>query len=729
MKKCLESRNKMGKSFDRDISFTQNRELSWLAFNQRVLEEAMDYRVPPFEKYKFISIFTSNLDEFFMVRVGSLLALSSVKKKSKGIDSRTGMSPKEQLEAIYEKIPHLYQLKDRLTKSVESTLALHNITRLEYSQLTKEEKAYVYEYFYRHIYPVVTPVIVDVRHPFIHIENNQICGIARLSSLHIDKAYGVVNLPKSLSRAIFLSKDSRRFILIEEVILTFMKEIFEGFTIVEKGMICITRNADMDLDEAVKKDSRENLRQQFRKALKKRAKLSPVRMEWQGGLSKETLKFLLNQFGLSKKQVYLVASPLKMDYVFGLEGKLSQSERDRFCYPSFKPLIPKQIDVSRSMIRQIETRDILLHYPFDSMEPFLKLLKEAAEDETVLSIKITIYRLASISKVAEYLSRAAENGKEVTVLMELRARFDEGNNIDWSERLEQAGCQIIYGIEEYKVHSKVCLITRKDKDKIKYITQIGTGNYNEKTSKQYTDFSLMTANQAMGEDANLFFKHILMSEIHFPEFTHLVASPFKIKEMILQYIDREIDRVKSGKEGYIFLKCNSVTERDIIDKLSDASRAGVKVDMVIRGICCILPKVEERTENIRIISLVGRFLEHHRLYIFGHPSLEDRQMYISSADLMTRNLQRRIELACPILDEKLRRRLEDVVATYLEDGQKAKVLAADGTYHIVSDKTMENAQERLMSKAKERATQDTKEAKSSFERVIQWFKWIFGGSM
>lgn len=719
----------MGKDFDRDISFTQNRELSWLAFNQRVLEEAMDYRVPPFEKYKFISIFTSNLDEFFMVRVGSLLAMSSVKKKSKSLDSRTGMNPKEQLEAIYKRIPHLYQLKDRLTKSVETTLALHNITRLEYSQLTKEEKAYVYEYFYRHIYPVVTPVIVDVRHPFIHIENNQICGIARLSSLHIDKAYGVVNLPKSLSRAIFLSKDSRRFILIEEVILTFMKEIFEGFTIVEKGMICITRNADMDLDEAVKKDSKENLRQQFRKALKKRAKLSPVRMVWQGGLSKETLKFLIDQFGLSKKQVYQVGSPLKMDYVFGLEGQLSQSEKDRLCYPAFKPLIPKNIDVNKSMIRQIETKDILLHYPFDSMDPFLKLLKEAAEDESVLSIKITIYRLASISKVAEYLSRAAENGKEVTVLMELRARFDEGNNIDWSERLEQAGCQIIYGIEEYKVHSKVCLITRKDKDKIKYITQIGTGNYNEKTSKQYTDFSLMTANQAIGENASLFFKNILMNEVHFPDFTHLVASPFRIKEMILEYIDREIDRVKAGKEGYIFLKCNSVTERDIIDKLSDASKAGVKIDMVIRGICCILPGIEDRTENIRITSFVGRFLEHHRLYIFGHPSLEDRRMYISSADLMTRNLQRRIELACPILDEKLRTRIEDVVSIYLEDGQKAKALAADGSYYMVDDKTKGNAQEICIQRAKERATQEVEVKEPPMKKVLHWFKWIFGGSL
>lgn len=687
-----------------DMSYTQNRELSWLEFNKRVLQMAEDETVPALEKLKFVSIFTSNLSEFFMVRVGSLFDLANLKKE--GYDNKTGLTYSEQLEHIYNSMPPLYALRDRIFASVSESLSKYEVSQKQYDTLSKEDKKYVDNYFERNVQPLLSPLIIDARHPFPHLLNQALYIITEIKSPKNSLIYGVVSVTPILEPMVILPGLPVRYLLMEDLILAQMQNIFPGFSITQRAIVCVTRNADINLDEEID-DADENFRAQMRKALKKRARLAPVRLEVRGELSKPSLTYLINKLNIKKNQVYTSTAPLKMEYAFGLADHLSLETRKKVTYEPFIPVIPSSVDMSRSIMEQVAEKDLLLHFPYESMEPFLKMIKEASNDPAVISIKITIYRLASISKVAEYLSNAAENGKDVTVLMELRARFDERNNIDWSERLEAAGCTIIYGFEEYKVHSKICLITRHINNQITYITQIGTGNYNEKTAKQYTDFSLITANQEIGIDASNFFKNMFISKLD-GTYKHLMVAPYGMRPALTAYIDNEIQKVQRGEPGRIIIKCNSITERDLIDKLSEASQAGVKIYLIIRGICCILPGIPDKSENIHVRSIVGRYLEHHRIFVFGSGPLEEVKVFISSADLMTRNISRRVELACPIYDIDLKQRVLDILDLFLESTTKAKELLSDGSYiRIPEDEESSQNVQRVLTRL---AIQDAKKS-------------------
>lgn len=684
----------MEKPFKHDLSFTQNRELSWLAFNRRVLDEAFDPEVPPMEKLKFVSIFVSNLDEFFMVRVGSLFDLSLLKNDA--LDNKTGWNYAEQLDEIYKRMPELYQLKDSAYEYVEELLRAQGIANLTYEELTKEEKKYVDAHFDSRILPVISPLIVDSHHPFPHLPNNRPLVVANLKNDEGESFMGIVTKAASVNNVLFLPGEQLRYILVEEILLAKLPKIF-SYKVSDSAIVSVTRNADLDMGE-VMDDVEEDFRKHMKKALKKRARLEPVRLEVKGKLSKKSLEFLMDQLGLGESQVYHSATPLKMSYVYVVADKLPANLEAANSFPKYTPYYPSQFNPRKSMIDQVTEKDRLLFFPFESMDPFLALLKEASNDPYVISIKITIYRLSSISKVAEYLANAAENGKEVTAVMELRARFDEDNNINWSERLEQAGCTLIYGFEDYKIHSKICLITRHKEGKVQYISQFGTGNYNEKTAKLYTDLSLMTANQELGLDAQNFFRNMMIGNLE-GEYKHLLVAPNGLKPALLNMIDEQIQLAKEGKDAMIRMKCNSVTERDVINKLSEASIAGVKIFLNVRGICCLVPGIEGKTENIRVTSIVGRYLEHPRIYIFGQG--EEAKMYISSADLMTRNIVRRVEIACPIYDPEIRREVESIMDVILNDDKKATLLLSDGSYVKVSETGERSSQEIFMNMARE----------------------------
>ncbi len=412
----------------------------------------------------------------------------------------------------------------------------------------------------------------------------------------------------------------------------------------------------------------------MKKVLGQRRRLAPVRMEISHSISEHFISYLCEHLALTPAMIYTTSAPMTMGYAFSLADKLTDTKRKALTYPVFKPQYPARIHKNESILRQVQKKDILLSYPFESMEPFLQMIKEASNDPTVISIKITIYRLARKTKLVEYLCNAAENGKDVTVLIELRARFDEQNNIDWSERLEEAGCTIIYGFEDYKVHSKLCLITKKERGEVQYITQIGTGNYNEKTAEMYTDLSLLTANQEIGHDANIFFQNMGIGNL-MGSYKYLLVAPVSLKTSVMRLIDEEIAK---GSDGRIFLKLNSLTDIDIIEKLKEASCAGVQIQMMIRGICCLLPQVPGMTENIRVFNVVGRYLEHSRIYCFG--SGKNEKMYISSADFMTRNTERRVEVAAPVYDPDIQAQIHNVMDAAKADNVKARILCADGEY-------------------------------------------------
>ncbi len=681
-----------------DMSYTQNRELSWLAFNKRVLEQAIDPTIPPLEKLVFIAIFTSNLEEFFMVRVGSLFDLASLKRE--GYDNKTGWTYTEQLERVYETMPEYYALRDRIFDQTMDELKNEGVHYLRYEELDKSDQKYADLFFDRNILPVLSPLIIDAHHPFPHLTTGSLYAVCEILTPGKPASLGIVGLPAILEKALILPETPFRYILTEDLIQARIRDIFSGFTVQSPAIIRVTRNADINLEEEID-DADENFRQLMKKALKKRARLAPVRLEIQGNISKDSTQYLQKQLNLQKNQIYASKAPLSLDFVSQISDHLSAEKKKNLNFSSFVPIIPPDIDINRSMTEQVYEKDRLLHFPYESMDPFLQLLKEASRDPAVISIKITIYRLTSISKVAEYLAGAAENGKEVTVLMELRARFDEKNNIDWSERLEHAGCTIVYGFEDYKVHSKVCLITRHENNKISYITQIGTGNYNEKTAKQYTDYSYITSNQEIGKDAARFFKNMLISKLE-DKYNHLLVAPYGMLPAINSLIDKEIEKASSGGEGRIVIKCNSVTERGLIDKLSEASRAGVRVSLIARGICCILPKIPGKTDNIRVTSIVGRYLEHHRIYVFGSGAVEDVKVYISSADWMTRNISRRVEIACPIYDPVIIKRILDDVELFLADDLKAMELQPDGTYRKVEKVRGIGAQDTMLAQAEEK---------------------------
>lgn len=697
-----------------DFQYTQNRELSWLRFNDRVLTEAADETVPLLERLKFISIFTSNLDEFFMIRVGSLFDLMNLQDGS--VDKKSGMSPRQQLDRIYETVGPLYEKREQTFLEVKRQLAIHDIYQLTYEELQDGEKKYVKSYFKNSIAPILSPQIIDSHHPFPHLQNKML-HVAAILTYKNKEIFAMIPMPAALPDVIFLPGSDIRFIPTEEVLYAYMDSVFTDYEVKEKVILSVTRNADIKLEEE-NADLNSDFRKKMQKVLGQRRRLAPVRLELSNGISKGFRKYLCEKLELKESQVFVTRAPLKLSYAFGLANRLTEIQRKALTYPPFTPQTPASISRQEPMIRQIQKQDVLLSYPFESMEPFLRLLKEAANDPSVISIKITIYRLASKAKLVEYLCAAAENGKDVTALIELRARFDEQNNIDWSERLEEAGCKIIYGMEDYKVHSKICLITRRERGEVKYITQVGTGNYNEKTAGMYTDVSLMTASPEIGRDANEFFKNMAIGNLY-GEYQHLLVAPVSLKSAILQRIDEQIAK---GPEGRIWFKLNSLTDWEIIQKLREASQAQVQIRMIIRGICCLLPGVPGETENIRITSIVGRYLEHSRIYCFGFGSSE--QMYISSADFMTRNTENRVEVACPIYDKKIREKLHHILECCEYDNSKARVLQANGVYLRKKDsRSLLDSQQALMEEAQRNAaTEEEPKSPGFWEKLWQKFR-------
>ncbi len=671
------------------LKYTQNRELSWLKFNQRVLEEAQDPSVPLLERMKFVAIFTSNLDEFFMIRVGSLFDMAATDPKT--VDSRSGMTPAQQLEKIYEAVAPLYKERDKTYGEIKKQLHPYGVCGLDYKELEQSEKKYVKKYFKEQVLPILSPQIVDAGHPFPHLLNKELYVTAMLK-LEGRSMMGIVPVPNFVSDILYLPGHDIRYIRMEKVIMEHLDLVFGQYEVSERNYICVTRNADIAPDDEALEVT-DDFRFLMKQTLHKRRRMAVVRLEIAEKLDQETEKYFCEKFNITKKQIFRTKMPMKLDYMFAISGNLPDSMKRSLIYHPFSPQPGRQVEEG-SIMRQIRKQDILLFYPYESMEPFLQLIKEAAFDPSVMTIKITIYRLAKKARLVEYLCAAAENGKEVTVLIELRARFDEQNNIDWSERLEEAGCRVLYGFEGYKVHSKICLITYRHRNEIQYITQIGTGNYNEKTAAMYTDLSLMTANREIGEDAALFFQNMSIGNLD-GIYRHLIVSPTSLKPKVLQLMDEEI---KKGTRGRIVMKMNSLTDVDFIAKVAEASQAGVKIDLIVRGICCILPGVPGYTDNLTVSSIVGRYLEHPRIFCFGTGA--DQKIYIGSADMMTRNTEKRVEVACPVLDDTVRRQISYYVDVMLEDNVKARVLQSDGTYKkkpITEHRV--NSQERFMKEA------------------------------
>lgn len=652
--------------------YTQNRELSWLRFNQRVLEEAADRTNPPLERLKFIAIFASNLDEFFMVRVGSLFDISLISPSE--IDNKSGMTPMEQLNKIYDAIPELIELKKQIYASVLSDISEYGIFDLQYSELRKTELKFVQRYFQSSVLPILSPINIGSRNPVPHLVNKCLYAAVLLKDKKGKNSIGLVPVPASLPPYIKMPGSDIRFIRTENIILQWVPTLFGAYQITESCIIKVTRNADISFDAEKFEDSEDDFRNRVMSLLKKRDNLSVVRIEISQKISDDFLSILTNLIQLEQYQAYFDVCPLNMEYVYRLAGELSSEKSGSLLYPSYEARWPEDISREYGIIKQIQKQDKLLFYPFDSVDPFLQLLKEAAERPDVISIKITIYRLASSSKIARILCRAAENSKEVIVLMELRARFDEANNVTWSKILEDAGCQVVYGIEDFKCHSKICLIPMHTRGKINYITQIGTGNYNEKTNAMYTDLTIMTASDAIGKDGTAFFRNMLVNNLD-GEYEQLLVAPNGIKTAVCTRIDEQISK---GEDGYICIKANSITERRVIDKLREASQAGVEIHLIIRGICCVLPGVPDYTNNVYVTNIVGRYLEHARIYCFGKGT--DAKLYISSADMMTRNLNRRVEIACPIHDPEIKEQLKQILSYQLQDNVKASFIMSNGLY-------------------------------------------------
>ncbi len=699
-----------------------NRELSWLKFNMRVLEEAQDTSVPLLERLLFASIYSSNLDEFYMVRVGSLHDAMLANDSER--DGKTNMKPSEQLSAIYKRTAAMSDDLYKTVAKIDSDLEDLGIKRCSYKDLSKKEAEYVTAYYNYEIKPFLSPLVIDKRHPFPFLTNKGIYVVAKLSSKNSVKL-GVVATETKNPRVLFLPTSEKngkiKYMLHEEIILHFASDVFKGFKIEEKSVMRVTRNADINTEEAGY-DWELDYRSLMEELIKKRKRLCPVRLELSRELSDLTLGELTARLEISKKQVFRLKSPLDMSYVFSIFDKLSN--RSELFFPKRVPQDAYGIDPKIPMMEQIEKRDLFLSYPYESIKPFIRLLDEAAEDESVVSIKITLYRVAKNSKIVEALIKAAENGKQVTALVELRARFDEENNIGWSKQLEDAGCQILYGPENLKVHSKLLLITRKVKGEVRYITQVGTGNYNEKTAGLYTDLCLMTANGEIAQDASDVFNALSTGEL-VKESRHLLVAPLLMQNRITEMMDEQIELAKAGGEGYVGAKLNSLTDKVIINKLIECSQAGVKVELVIRGISCLIAGVPGVTDNIRLVSIVGRYLEHSRIYIFGK---DFDKIYISSADFMTRNTTRRVEVACPVYDSDIKRRIADYFRTQLDDNVKVREQNSDGKYikMPVGGKDSLNCQEYFISEAYERSARYKAEKENEKPKKKGFFARLFG---
>ena len=669
-----------------------NRELSWLKFNERVLEEAENPEVPLCERLTFASIYQSNLDEFFMVRVGSLYDQTLLDKKI--CENKTGMTSQEQIDAILKQTKLINKRKEAVYEELMARMTEQGIRILCFNELDEDGARYLEGYFKSEIAPLISPTVIGRRQPFPFLKNKEIYAVAVLGAKGKKDRLGIIPCTSNIfGRLIAVPGMPGTYMLAEELILHFAPVVFKGYKIKSKSLLRITRNADIDADALYDEDL--DYREFMAGLIKQRKKLAPIRLELSRDMDKKGIAVLCEYLELDENHVFMSSTPLDLSFVFQIQDLLRKNPE--LYFPKRTPQKSDQFQDGKSIIAQIKEEDKLLSYPYESIRPFLHLLTEAAEDPDVISIKMTLYRVAKQSKVVEALIEAAENGKEVVVLVELRARFDEENNIEWSRRLEDAGCQVIYGLDGYKVHSKLCLITRKNAGQVEYITQIGTGNYNEKTSRLYTDLSLMTSNVEIGLEASNVFQALSKGEV--VEHTrHLLVAPKCLQNKVLGMLDEEIAHARNGEEAYAGFKLNSLTDKKIIDKLIEASEAGVKIDMIIRGICCLIPGVEGKTENIRIISIVGRFLEHSRIYIFG--SKERRKYYIASADFMTRNTVRRVEVAAPVYNDKLKTKLQEMFDVMLSDNQKARKLEADGNYHRVSnDLTPVNAQEYFYAEA------------------------------
>lgn len=673
-----------------------NRELSWLKFNERVLEEAENHEVPLCERMTFVSIYQSNLDEFFRVRVGSLQDQMLVNKKIK--DNKTNMTSEEQIKAILKEVKRLNKRKDAAYSALMGKVADYGIRLIDFTTAKAEEKKYLEQYFNHDIVPLSSPTIVGKRQPFPFLKNQEIYAVVVLETRSGKERIGIIPCTNNMvERLIELPGGKGRYMLSENLILHYIGKVFKGYKVKGKSLIRVVRNADIDADALYDEDL--DYREFMAGLMKERKKLSPVRLDLSREMDGSVVEALCRYLDVSPERVFRSEAPLDMSFIFQIQDLLRMNPE--LFYGKRVPQKSALFADGESILGQIKKGDKLLSYPYESIRPFLNMLYEAAEDDNVISIKMTLYRLAKQSKIIEALCEAAENGKEVVVLVELRARFDEENNIRWSRMLEKAGCQIIYGLEGYKVHSKLCLITRRGAEGIEYITQIGTGNYNEKTARLYTDLSLMTADERIGMDAARVFQALAKGEA-VEESEHLLVAPKCLQSRIIDLIQEEINHKKNGEEAYIGLKLNSLTDKKLMDKLVEASCAGVQIDMIIRGICCLIPGVKGQTENIKVTSIVGRFLEHSRIYIFGRG--ERAKYYISSADFMTRNTVKRVEVAAPVYSPAIRRRIQGIFDLMLSDNKKARREDAAGCYALVKcEGEPVNSQEALYQEAYDRA--------------------------
>ncbi len=702
----------------RDFSYTQNRELSWLRFDNRVLDEAFDESVPLFERLKFVSIFESNLDEFLMVRVGGLSDLAELKKQP--VDNKSNMTASEQVDAVMAEMPGLLTRWESIFKNIEGKLDTLGVHRARIDSLTPEERTFVTRYFQAYVSPVISPLVIDPRHPFPNLRNGALylaCGLDGVTDE--ESLLGLIEIPASMNRVVEIPSPTGTYsyILLEDVILACLDSCFGSYKPLDRALIRVTRNADIDPDgEGVEEE--EDYRQHMKRILKKRLRLQPVVLAVSGSLEKQTLKTIRKALELSRRSVFTCDIPLNLDYVFGIEGKIPEHLRNELLFTPFKPQPNPTIDMTRSIREQVLQHDKLLFYPYEAMNPFLDLVHEAAYDPECISLRITLYRVAKQSRLCESLIDAAENGKEVTVLMELRARFDEQNNIEWAERLEEAGCTVIYGSEGFKCHSKICQLTYREGMALTRLTLLGTGNFNEKTAKLYSDFMLMTAHPGIGEDANLFFRNLSLGNLR-GDYRFLGVAPVGLKPLIMRGLDREIQRALAGEPARVFFKLNSLTDREVIDKIAEASCAGVRVDMIIRGISCLKPGVPGKTENVHVRSIVGRFLEHARVYAFG---VDSDMIYLSSADMMTRNTEHRVEIAFPVLDPTCRALVHEYMGMQLRDNVKARSLTSDGTWVPVKRAEGEkpfNSQEALLERAYRNAEAAAQQRAQEKERVAE----------
>lgn len=679
-----------------DTSYTQNRELSWLRFNERVLDEAMDSNVPLFERMKFIEIFTSNLDEFFMVRVGSLFDLKRIQPDK--LENKGGMTPGQQLAAIFAEMPRLYKKRDDIYQKLQKHLETQGIVHLHVDDMGLEERQYFEQYFREQLLPVLSPQVIDLHHPFPHLENKELLVGALLKhERHV--TLGMVPLAPSLPRFLLAPGNRMGYVLQEELIQAYLDKIFMNYPIIDRSVFTVTRDADINPDDE-EVEYGEDYVKQMKNVLKKRRLLPPVRLEVQTQGDSLVAPWLSKRLGIPMEQCIVTRTPLTLGYVYGLEDHFSGQQRGELCYPPYDSVTGLERFGDTPMMDVIRKRDVLLAYPYEDFGIFLQVLREAVNSKDVVSIRITIYRVGKGHvKLMNYLILAAELGKEVTVLLELKARFDEQNNMDWVDSLRDAGVHILYGFEGYKVHAKVCLITEHRDNKVSYLTYVGTGNFNAKTAHLYTDYALMTADQSIGRDAAMFFRNMGISNLN-GNYEKLLVAPSSLKQKLLVLINEEIGKAERGEPCGIRLKVNSITDRELIDALQKAGAAGVRIDMVVRGICCLVPGLPGLTENIHIHSIVGRFLEHGRIYAFGQGA--QTKLYIASADWMTRNTENRVEVACPIERQELKDQILEMFDIQFHDTKKGRRIGQDGCYHHIRPDNGSNSQEEFMKRAKAR---------------------------